>query len=91
MYLSYKYNQPLYIHDVWYNAYVYNKESFPYVFDKDGKYIPIDYETLYPFTKLHNGKIVYYKIIGHWSKSLGGDWLYDSDRYDVDFKLESIH
>lgn len=88
--LSFFYNVPIKINDVWYNrsAHIKSEKLYPEIYDENKNYIPISKDRLYVMQELSNGKKVYYKIYNRRYKH--GDWLYDSDGYQVDFILHSI-
>jgi hypothetical protein len=86
--LAIKNNVPLVEKNIWYNRSLHMRDALPKVME-DGHYIEIDKERLYVLHELVNGKRAYYKIT-ETHRSSGGDWLYDSDRYNVDFILVKI-
>lgn len=84
-----KYKLPKYLKDVWFALVVHNAAKFPPAFDKDGKFIHYSVGDITPMKELPNNLFAYYKITKIHRKN-GGDWLYDSDRYNYDLIFENV-
>ena len=84
-----RYNIPKYIKDDWFAKVVHTEAKLPPAFDKDGKFIDYSIGDIVPMTELPNGLYAFYRITDIHRKS-GGDWLYDSDRYNYDLVFESV-
>jgi len=76
--------------DEWFAVAIHISDiKLPPTFDKDGKFINYSMGDIVPMKELSNNLLAYYKIINIHRKS-GGDWLYDSDRYNYDLVFECV-
>lgn len=77
-------------YDVWYNYPLYDrKEKYPVIFDKESKYIPPHKGLKVVMNHLKDGRPVYYKIT-HTIYRIGGGWLNDTDRINIDLVFSHI-
>jgi len=85
-----KYNLPRVLKKEWLAAGVYMRDKpLPPVWDEKGEYIDIHIGDIMPMFKIKNNLFAYYKVIRKYRKG-GGDFLYDTDRYDYDMEFTHI-
>ena len=81
---------PKQIKDSWFAIVVHTEDAkLPPAFDKDGIFINYSKGDIVPMLELPSDLLAYYKITKIHRKS-GGDWLYDTDRYNYDLVFESV-
>jgi hypothetical protein len=87
--LSLWYGIPYHYTNKWYNAAAYDKQWYPKIFDEKDNYIYPKRGVKVIMNHLKDGRPVYYEI-SHIISRLGGDWLNDTDRINVDLVFSHI-
>lgn len=80
---------PQYYYNKWYNSEVYSKDSYPKVFNTEGRYIDCKIGVEVKMGVTSDGKDVMYKVTKiHYQR--GSDYLYSSDGTYCNLKFSYV-